>query len=507
MSRPSRLRYSRNLVAVAWDHDELLTVVARRLRGGFELLDAFSIPLIGEATLASASQQLADELQRRRVGPYELLLGAPRSQVELITLELPPAKPDELPVLVRNEVTLQLSDLPDDVVVDYRVLGTQPTGGVKVEVGALRPETRATLNTISEALKHTPAQIVIRSLAVASLFRRQVKNLPEASLLLNLMHSNADLSVLDGAQITFTRSVHLATDENGAQDVGHLSDEIRRTLFVAPRSAGQDDSQDEIQHVYMFADLERNSPFVEALADDLQLTVSVLDPLAGIELRRGQRPERTHRFAALIGMLWDFLDHAAPLDFANPKQAPPPPRWGKKIAVYSVLGTAALAAIAWTLTRDVVELTQVARDRAAEVAAQQQLRKKLRSKTVVLDAVERWEASEINWLDELRRLSEQFPSADEAVVQRITMAPSAGSRGLISMSVRVRDPEIIADLETSLRDATHQVSSQRISQSGDEQSFSVQFETSVLVTPTGGTAEPPTGPDPQATRRAPTGRR
>jgi hypothetical protein len=90
---------------------------------------------------------------------------------------------------------------------------------------------------------------------------------------------------------------------------------------------------------------------------------------------------------------------------------------------------------------------------------------------------------EINWLDLLRRLSEQFPASDQAVVQRISMAPSTGGRGVVSMSVRVQDPAIIAELEQRLRDDTHQVSSQRISQSDPNQDFSTQFETSLVITP------------------------
>jgi hypothetical protein len=47
----------------------------------------------------------------------------------------------------------------------------------------------------------------------------------------------------------------------------------------------------------------------------------------------------------------------------------------------------------------------------------------------------------------------------------------------------VQDPAIIAELEQRLRDDTHQVSSQRISQSDPNQDFSTQFETSLVVTP------------------------
>jgi hypothetical protein len=341
------------------------------------------------------------------------------------------------------------------------------------------------IKSISDALGHQPVSMVIRSLAIASLFRRQVKKLPDYSVLLNLMKSSADVSVLDRDRITFTRSIHLTPREDGSVDVGHLADEIRLTLVVAPRPEMADGESDrEIEHVYMFADLNGDSHFVEQLADELQLTVSLLDPLVGVELPRGDRPERTHRFAALIGIVWDHLGTGAPLDFANPKQPPRAPRVRQKTIVYGTAVLLITGFVGTLLKNDVDQAQQRAEVLANEVALQQQLLKKIRSKTSVLDSVENWERAQVNWLEELRTLSDRFPAADQAVVQRMTMAPSSGTRGLISMSVRVRDPALIADLENSLRDPVHQVSSQRISQSGGGNEFACQFETSVIVTPT-----------------------
>ena len=88
---------------------------------------------------------------------------------------------------------------------------------------------------------------------------------------------------------------------------------------------------------------DRKSRFVEQLADELQLTVSLLDPLSGIDVPAGRRPEQIHRYAALIGMIRDYVDGTTTLDLANPKQPPPSPRVGRKIA--AVCDAAALVAL------------------------------------------------------------------------------------------------------------------------------------------------------------------
>jgi hypothetical protein len=143
--------------------------------------------------------------------------------------------------------------------------------------------------------------------------------------------------------------------------------------------------------------------------------------------------------------------------------------------------------VAGALKHDLDAANQAVDERAADVASSRKLLKKLASKTAVIEAVERWKSNEINWLEELRRLSEHFPPADQAVVQRMSMAPTSGSRGLLSMGVRVRDPAIIAEVEKNVRDEAHQVSSQRISQSGNLDDFSCQFETTAVITPHQGT--------------------
>lgn len=483
MKRPSRLRAARQIVAVAWDQQELLAVIASRLRGGFELLDTIAISLV-DKDFPQASAELAAELKSRKVGTCDLLLGLPRSQVDILTLELPPAQAHELPELVRNEVTRQASDLPEDTIVDFQVL-SEGEGPTRVEAAVLRPESMLSVQQVADAIGVKPRQIVIRSLAIASLFRRQVKKVPNQAVLLNLMAASADISVLTHGQIRFTRSVHFQSDEESTLDVTHLADEVRRTMFVAPRNEAEIAEEDEspVRNVYMFADLDRRTELVGNLASDLDMSVSLLDPLNHIEVRRGRRPKGSQHYAAPVGMIWDFIEEVACLDFANPKQPPPPARPGRKIAAYAIASVVALGIVGVTLKSDLDEMRDQAASLSDEVKGQKQILEKLQSKTIVIDAVSRWEQSDVPWLSELRNLSEQFPTAEEAVVQRMTMAPSAGNRGLISMTVRVREPEIVATLENQIRDDRHQVSSQRISQSSAEEGLAVQFETRVVVTP------------------------
>ncbi|MCA9168685.1 MAG: hypothetical protein KDB23_13515 [Planctomycetales bacterium] len=483
-----RRRSAHTWVALAWDPHELLAAVARPTANGIELLEAYDVTLDKDVTLSHACRELAERLRAAQWTSYRFLLGVPRSLVEIISLDLPPATAAQLPALVRNEVYRQIGDLPDDTPIDYFIPENDRTAAdgqstIQLEAGALRPDTSAVIKSISDALGKQPDSIVVRSLAIASLFRRQVKVRPQHTVLLNLMRSNADLSVLDGDRIMFTRSIHLTPLPDGNVDIHHLADEVRMSLFVAPQVETSSEEPQPPEHVYIFADVQSDSQFVEQLADELQLAVTLLNPLAGTKLNASMDTELAKRLTPLIGILCDAQKQEAPLDFANPKEAPPPPRVGRKIAAYAVAIGTVLGIVGYQLRHDVVIAQQAADAVDEDVAMQQQLLKKVRTKTDVLDAVQRWEASQINWLDELRYVSQQLPAAEDAVVQRISLAPSGNGRGVISMSVKVKNQSLIAPLEDGLRDEQHSVSSQRISQSSGGDDLSCQFETSVLITP------------------------
>jgi hypothetical protein len=51
----------------------------------------------------------------------------------------------------------------------------------------------------------------------------------------------------------------------------------------------------------------------------------------------------------------------------------------------------------------------------------------------------------------------------------------------MTMGVRVREPAIVAELETALRDPYRQVRSKRITQADQGQAFPCQFETTIVL--------------------------
>lgn len=468
------------VVACSWHQHHLLLLAAQVQGRDIELLDALTVPLEPNSTPEQIGQRLNEQLRARRLKHFQLLIGLPRSRVEMLSLALPPASDAELVELVRNEVMRQLTDLPEDAIVDFHAVPGDAEAMRHVEAAVLRPETAAQIYAACEQVGQRPAQMVLRPLAIASLFARLAGRAHHQALLLTVMDCDADMSLFSHGQVIFSRTVRLKDEEAGPLDASRVSDEIRRTLAVAPLEPADDE---DVAHIYMFDDLKRSNEFIEQLADELQLPVSLLDPLVGLRVAKDVDLQHLHRFPALIGMIRDYADQSVALDFAHPKQPPTPPRHGRKIALYAGAAAVGLLLVAGYFRSQLNASTGESRELAQQVASTEKMLKKLRTRTAIVDAVQRWQATDIQWLNELRDLSQEFPAAEQAVVQRITMAPSSGGTGMVSMSVRVTAPEIVGQLENKLRDETHQVNSKRISQAEGRQAFPCQFETQIVVKP------------------------
>lgn len=101
----------------------------------------------------------------------------------------------------------------------------------------------------------------------------------------------------------------------------------------------------------------------------------------------------------------------------------------------------------------------------------------------VIQAIHEWGETDVNWLDELRDLSLRLPGGRDAVVLRMALGHARGSGGTIDIVGVVRDPAIVSRIENDLRDKYHQISSRRVQEREQENSYSWHFESSLIVSP------------------------
>ena len=248
-----------------------------------------------------------------------------------------------------------------------------------------------------------------------------------------------------------------------------LAGEIRRTIAAVRQQLGEE----QVSRVILCGNAA-DADEAQALASDLGLAVEMFDVAqnAPSGLAKASLPaDSLGRFAAVIGMALGEADRRAPVvDFLHVRRRAAERQFTRQHGL--LVAAAALVVIffglvLWKRYHDVTrELAQVNEQttQAQQEFARLQFQKTLDQTT----SIERWLATDVNWLDELDRLSNQwrpesldsktYPAAEDAVVTDLTLGRGVAKEGgLISIQAVARNPQVVATLEKRLRDEAHQV--------------------------------------------------
>ncbi len=277
--------------------------------------------------------------------------------------------------------------------------------------------------------------------------------------------------MLVGDQAVLVRTVRLPDPTEVAGRARALAGEIRRTIAAARQQLGEQ----QVSRVVLCG-IATEAGSAASLAGELELSVDVFDVAenapAGLA-KAGLAPDSIARFAAVIGMALGEADRRAPVvDFLNVRRRAAERKFTRQHALAAAAAGMAILfflVIMWKRSHDLsAEIARI----NAEIAAQQNEFKTLQFDKTVADAasIEKWLATDVNWLDELDRLSnkwrpepldsKQYPVADDAVVTQLTAFRPPGNDaagGRIAVQAVARTSQVVATLEARLRDKEHQV--------------------------------------------------
>ncbi len=474
-----------HVLAVDWDQDQarfvLGTISGRRVR--VRALGSRDLGT-GEANAEAADEAFAgwikEALKKHSVTRCRLLVGLPRSSVEMLYLTLPPATDAELPELVANQAMQESASITEDTVLDFVAASGAATEPRRVTVAALQPSELQRVQRRCAAAGLKPHRAVLRPLASITLFRRLVSGAKQACLVVVRVGREVDLNIVAQGRLMLARTVRLPADIAGEELVDRLLSEIQRTILAAPRDQMGDEP---IKRVYLIGGRADYETLIEQLDSLESLTTEVLDPFSLTGVAETRVPPDRGRFAPLLGMLLDEVVHSHPVDFLHPhRPVKPVPPWRVAAVVagmVAVLGLG-LTFYVWGQLAEVNQVNVDLRNRLRDLNTTS--RKAVEQKNRI-EAIAAWKSRDVNWLDELRDLSQQFPNARDAVVLRMTMRPAQTRGGLVDVQGLVRDPNIVATIEGKVRDPFRSVRSRRIQQRALEEDYAWMFETSISVAP------------------------
>ena len=460
------------IAVVHWDREKIYFLIASPKS---KSLTANEIGAIAHGEAGNPLLALAKHFADNSISVQRLVVLLSRPELDLPTLNLPPAEDSELPSLIASEVEQQLGETEEPPIVDFHVIdnpNADTAAGIQVLAFALPAKELSSLQKQVATAGFRIAAICPRHLAPLGILKRQ--NIPKntLSVSIHLYLGEVELAVCRGAEPILLRSIRLST-EDPTRIAEQIWMEMHRCLTLLPQETAELNLS-----WYVFATNDAARQVAKALEVRGQSDIHTVDPLFDWEFQADNQDSVVETSAANAGAAWDYIHESLPVNLLAPKLAPKPKNPIVRWAVIGGFATSLVAIAIYFLLSDVwqlqsqVESLQKDFDNAKKVTA------KYQEKSDQVAAVQGWLTDQVDWLTELNELSIRLPEGQDATVRRLTASTNANSAS-IDLSVQVAEQEFISQLESSIRSAKYAVTSKQISQNPDSSEYPWHFETRV----------------------------
>ncbi len=404
-------------LALDWDNHQL-HVVSATLRGSRVHIERAAAwkeersPNPAEA--AALGQLLRERLKDAGIAPAPVLVCLGRDRVILKEVSYPSVPAHEEPAVVQFQVSKELSDAPDEVIIDYTAMGETGTNSEQHALAVvIRRELLATYETLCRAAGLRLAALTPRPFGMLACWKHVVGAVPQASAaeapvaLLSVEESGAEFCIVGGLELQLARSLAGGTA---------LAAEVRRSLTIHASQY----PEHSVRAVYV-AGGEEHAPFRARLGDLLGIPVQPMDPFDGVDRREIPSTERGG-FVSAVGLLYARAERAElPINFVQPKKSKPPGNTGKRRLL--VAASVAAVFLLGGMYYGYGQLADKQRQYDNIALRKQTVERKLTElaedeKRIAL--LDDWSQSGIVWLDELYDLTARFPDMESIRLTSLT---------------------------------------------------------------------------------------
>jgi Tfp pilus assembly PilM family ATPase len=471
----------KRFLSVDWDHKQLHLVAAKVGKNGVQLeraLLAREEQTPNPAEAEALGRQLRARLKEAGIAPAPVLACIGRDRLVLKEVRFPKVPEAEEPAIVRFQTIKELSESPDEVVIDYAVVASESSNGERRALVLIaRKELVGAYQTLCRAAGLKLAGLAPRPFGTLACAERIAA--PAAPIaILAIAEGWADFCVGQDDDLLLTRTL------SPGQTLGG---EIRRTLALYSAQA----PQRRAQALYL-ANGEGGAALRQSLEAALGIPVHVFDPLAGHPGLTA--PAGAHGgFAPAVGLLYRYAQaKALPINFVRPKQPRPPRdpnrRWyvgaGAAVAalVLGVIG-ACLLQLAWR-DAEIEKLYVVKSTLESRLGAIEEDAKRIK-------ALDDWTKSSVVWLDELYDLSDLWPETESLRLTQLSADPithgvkDAHVAKLSLKGVTIADLRPVSKLMDQLEiESFYHLEPKKVSPNtgAERRTFRQQFETHVDIT-------------------------
>jgi type IV pilus assembly protein PilM len=484
-------------------------------RVGITRVDSAPLSLASDADRTdpvALGQAIANALTSLRVKPGAVVMGVPRAQIVLRTLNLPVVNDiRELASMVHLQVSKDLPFRPEDAVIDFKVhrqlnpppppeamkqdLTASATPRLEILVAAVHRDVVAFCEQTAEAAGLKLVALGLRAYANARCLQAcEMAAGDQVVALVSLRPDEVNIDVMSGEALLFSRGVAVPAPREGAPagtapdgseepesapvSVENFVDgatiEVVRTLH----SYGGMAARSPVVRVVVTGARAQEEAVVQALSRRLSIPCSLLDPVSAFNLET-ESLERARGAVAAIGLALGFTDSAGlPFDFLDPKR-PAVQRDMGRIRVLA--GVAAVAALFLVLLVVRSQLTQrrmaVYREVQAALSEAEKKRSIYRLMHQQASTIDEWKREDRNWLDHYAYLSAILPPSEEVYITSFATTP----QGVLRLGVQARSGEILSKIDKQLRSAGYEIRPLAITPGADRHGYDFSSTVELMV--------------------------
>lgn len=472
------------LLSVSWSSDSLHYVFAETRKGGvIRVLNAGEKlfpsnpddeePESADDLLVRQLQEVSAECKASRA---KLILAVGRGSVDSATFIVPPSTESELPTLVENMAQRQLTGLGDDPTIDFVSFPPQEDGSRSVSAMALASPDSKLIQRLVEASGCQTASAIV----VTHPLRTFAPTLPEgdesATLVVSKGLQAAHILVVQHGSPVLSRTIRLAPGASREEEAAFIAAEIQRTVLTIGEHLNNDIA---IGNAVLVGSQFETTALAEALEGRVEASVSQVSAAEFVEAESAEATQGT--YAPLIAALREEATGTQPaVDFLHPKK--PPTQVGKRNKLLAIAaGVLLLVGGGWYYVHSLFAEVE---GRIADVEPQlkdiTEFLKETASMRKQAAGLARWDASRMNWLDELRDLTIRMPSSPELTVRQFAATP-AGSGYTVTFQGTSKSPEAHRAMEVGIQDKYHTTRTPSFSQTGSGKNLQWNFRTTLQI--------------------------
>jgi len=477
-----------NWIAVSWDHEQILVVTVRGMKGRPVYDRAVRIAL-NSSDLQTVKDRLHQFVRDEKLAKSDTTVVLGRNAVELRSMSFPPVPDDEIPEMAKFVAGKEFSEFDTTLPFDVFVLPEIVKGKKTILASTLGKAKLAEIHDVCSSAGLSLKRIVLGPFEEIPLFAKNEhfsENLTQ--LLLNFSGKTGTFSVLYQGKPVFVRSFLMdgSIEEklnNEDTDWKWLLPEIKKTIL----SGLQEIPVEKIDRILISGDEKSLKNLAGFLEERFQTPVKVIFPLEkvtrGGEIQK-HLPPHAEIFAPLVGALSPpFAGKPNQLDFLNPKRKKEPVQHRQLITIAVVLAFLFFLGFLGYGYQRRTALTKEFEQNGATLRIETQkandAERKRRKYAVITD----WKKNQIFWLQELDWLSSKVPTSADTLLTELQVRADKGL-GEMKFKGNAKSGQVIPIMEESLQDKTHRLQSHKTTVVPNTQGYPYTFDMAVKVTPT-----------------------